>query len=245
MAALVMGLGELASRDLTLVAELYEAVNDYSSSNEAWAPFSRCLVTIVQCRYDVLVWNLIQVLRSNRFYTPPPQVKTTYTTPPSTASHPNSLTAKPPWPRAPTISPNPASFLPLIQFATTNPLATYRHLLTSPFRSFIRPECGNSRINRSAKSIVLNKEWFRSEGCARSRRLSSALGKCSDAIGFLADPAGGGEVEVGDEGWISGADKWSCIIKRQTVKLIGRICERRMNVRILAASYLRSEAAMH
>jgi len=66
MAALVMGLGELALRDLTLVAELYEAVNDYSSSNEAWAPFSRCSVTIVRCRYDDLVSILIQVLCSNR-----------------------------------------------------------------------------------------------------------------------------------------------------------------------------------
>jgi len=69
------------------------------------------------------------------------------------------------------------------------------------------------------------------------------LGRCRDATGFLAGPAGGGEVEV--RGWMSGADKCSCIMNKQTMKLIGRICERRMNVRIVDASYLRSDAAMH
>jgi hypothetical protein len=76
--------------------------------------------------------------------------------------------------------------------------------------------------------------WFRSGGSARSAALRRMLGRWRDAIGVRR----GGRVVALVDGWISGLARWRCMRKRQIVKLIGRIWERRMKGCIVFVSNL-------
>jgi len=184
-----------------------------------------------------------------QYYTPPPHPNTPATIPPNTASHPNALTAYPP----PIKPPTTASFLPLMQFATTNPLEMYMHLVTSAGRSLMNPVCGSNKMRRDARTRGMKVGCEDREGRERRVAFRSMLGMWREAIGLRVevsldeDPFGVVWLEdglaavdvVGGGVWRSGADRWRRIMKSVDTNEMGRIWLSRMYVRIVLSSKFR------
>ena len=140
-------------------------------------------------------------------HTPPPQLKTPYTTALSTASQAIVLTACPFHNNAVKKSFVAKPFLIIAQLAATNPPETAALFCISASLNFSSPVCGRKSSRRSASTRYENPGWLLSVGVARSIALRMMVGSRDDASGarlgrvsccfLLLDPR------------TSGAERWS------------------------------------